>query len=106
MSAQRRPDPQRPIDPIVAELRDRRIEQGISQTVLAARFGAKQRALASRELGVNPPDLPTARRWAAALGAGLTLDHLSESGPAVAYRRGWDDCAAAVRAATEWGDNA
>lgn len=104
MSAQRRPDPQRPVDPIVAELRDWRIEQGISQAELAARFGAKQRALAAWELGVNPPDLPTVRRWAAALDAALTLSE-SADGSADAYRRGWNDCAHAARSATTWSDS-
>jgi transcriptional regulator with XRE-family HTH domain len=104
VSAQHRPQPQRPIDPIITELRDRRMKEDLSQADLGARFGVKQRALAAWEVGANMPDFATVRRWAAALGVNLTLDQLTDGSPAVAYRRGWDDCAEAARAATEWSE--
>jgi hypothetical protein len=52
--------------------------------------------------GLDRPNLLIVRQWAAALGVDLTLDQLTDDSPAVAYRRGWDDCAEAARSATTW----
>lgn len=103
MSAQRVRLVPRPVDPVIADLRALRVKANLSQAEVAGLIGAKQRALSSWESGVNTPDFPTVRQWAAALGVDLRLGELSDASPAQVYARGWDDCAAAAVAAVKRG---
>jgi ribosome-binding protein aMBF1 (putative translation factor) len=53
---------------LVRELTERRRAMGISQTVVAARMGTSQSALARLESGGSDPRLSTLERYARALG--------------------------------------
>lgn len=99
MSAQRRPEPQRPVDPIVAALRDARVERGTSQLTLALEMGVSQPVLSAWEVGKNQPGLAMLRRWTALLGLDLILAGTVDEPAGAVYARGWDDCAAAATAA-------
>jgi ribosome-binding protein aMBF1 (putative translation factor) len=54
---------------LLRALAARRIELGLSQTVVAARMGTSQSAVARLERGEADPKLSTIERFAAALGA-------------------------------------
>jgi DNA-binding XRE family transcriptional regulator len=53
---------------LLASLVDRRLEMGLSQTLVAARMGTSQSALARIETGDSDPRLSTVERYALALG--------------------------------------
>jgi len=54
-------------------VRDRRLEQGLSQSELAARAGMTQPALSRLEAGGTVPTIPVLDRLAAALGGELVV---------------------------------
>ena len=54
-------------DEVVAALAERRVRLGLSQTVVAARMGTSQSAVARLEAGRSDPRLSTLERYAAAL---------------------------------------
>lgn len=54
-------------DPLLAELRRRRTELGLTQRDLAERLGIGQRNVSDYERGRSAPTLHTLRRWAEAL---------------------------------------
>lgn len=58
---------------LVRALTDRRRALGISQTVIAARMGTSQSALARLEAGGSDPRLSTIERYAQALGEEVEL---------------------------------
>ena len=58
---------------LVRALTDRRRAMGISQTVIAARMGTSQSALARLEAGGSDPRLSTIERYARALGEEVEL---------------------------------
>lgn len=58
---------------LVRALSDRRREMGVSQTVIAARMGTSQSALARLEAGGSDPRLSTIERYAQALGEEVEL---------------------------------
>lgn len=58
---------------LVRALTDRRRALGISQTVVAARMGTSQSALARLEAGGSDPRLSTIERYAQALGEEVEL---------------------------------
>lgn len=58
---------------LVRALTERRREMGISQTVVAARMGTSQSALARLEAGGSDPRVSTVERYARALGEELEL---------------------------------
>jgi ribosome-binding protein aMBF1 (putative translation factor) len=64
---------------VVRRLADARQEQGLSQTVLAARMGTSQSVVARLESGTLDMRLSTLDRYAAALGLELVVD-VGESG--------------------------
>jgi ribosome-binding protein aMBF1 (putative translation factor) len=64
---------------VVRRLADARQEQGLSQTVLAARMGTSQSVVARLESGTLDMRLSTLDRYAAALGLELVVD-LGEPG--------------------------
>ena len=53
---------------LLRELAARRTELGLSQTIVAARMGTSQSAIARLEQGEADPKLSTIERYAAALG--------------------------------------
>lgn len=59
---------------LVADLVARREEQGLSQTLVAARMGTSQSAVARLERGDADVRISTLERYAAALGAELRYD--------------------------------
>jgi ribosome-binding protein aMBF1 (putative translation factor) len=61
---------------LVRELADRRERLGLSQTVVAARMGTSQSALARLESGDIDPRISTVERYALALGEELQLKHV------------------------------
>ncbi|CAN5754601.1 helix-turn-helix transcriptional regulator [soil metagenome] len=58
---------------LVRALSDRRRALGVSQTVIAARMGTSQSALARLEAGGSDPRLSTIERYAQALGEEVEL---------------------------------
>lgn len=64
----------RTVDPIVAELRAARLEQGITQADLAEAIGICEATLACGERGVSQTSLGNLRAWAQALGYRLKLE--------------------------------
>jgi ribosome-binding protein aMBF1 (putative translation factor) len=66
-AAQRRHD-------VVRRLADARQEQGLSQTIVAARMGTSQSVIARLESGTLDMRLSTLDRYAAALGLELVVD--------------------------------
>ncbi len=56
---------------VIGELVAARLEQGLSQTVVAARMGTSQSVVARLESGDNDVRLSTLERYAAALGCRL-----------------------------------
>jgi transcriptional regulator with XRE-family HTH domain len=56
---------------VVERLARRRVELGLSQTVVAARMGTSQSAVARLEAGRSDPRLSTLERYAAALGTSV-----------------------------------
>jgi transcriptional regulator with XRE-family HTH domain len=64
---------------VVRRLADARQEQGLSQTIVAARMGTSQSVVARLESGTLDMRLSTLDRYAAALGLELVVD-LGESG--------------------------
>lgn len=58
---------------LLRELAARRQELGLSQTVVAARMGTSQSALARLEGGESDPRISTVERYAIALDADLAL---------------------------------
>jgi transcriptional regulator with XRE-family HTH domain len=96
-------------NPLILELKARRIRAGLTQRDMAARLGCTQPAFSRWESGTRDPDLPTTQRWAAVVGAGLrveSLDVLGAGDMAEAYERGWEACARAVVAAARSGEPA
>lgn len=65
---------------VVGQLVAARHEQGLSQTVVAARMGTSQSVVARLESGDNDVRLSTLERYAAALGLRLDWDLRPESG--------------------------
>jgi predicted transcriptional regulator len=63
---------------LLRSLADRRRELGLSQTVVAARMGTSQSALARLESGDVDPRISTVERYA--LAVGQKLDHRRASG--------------------------
>lgn len=63
---------------VVAQLASARHEQGLSQTVVAARMGTSQSVVARLESGDNDVRLSTLERYAAALGLKLDWDLRAE----------------------------
>jgi len=59
---------------VVRRLADARQEQGLSQTVVAARMGTSQSVVARLESGTLDMRLSTLDRYAAALGLELVVD--------------------------------
>lgn len=107
MSNRKIPLPGGVLNPVVAELKARRIRAGLTQRAVAERMGCTQVAFSRWESGTRDPDLPTTQRWATVLGLGLyveSLDVLGAGDMAEAYGRGWEACAAAVAAAVKRGD--
>ena len=81
-------------------VRERRSTRGLSLRAAAVESGVPFTTIAGFEKGERIPDSPSLLSLLAWLG--LSLDWLT-GGPSNAvadYRRGWDDCAAAVRAVT------
>jgi transcriptional regulator with XRE-family HTH domain len=64
---------------VVRRLADARQEQGLSQTLVAARMGTSQSVVARLESGTLDMRLSTLDRYAAALGLELVVD-VGESG--------------------------
>jgi DNA-binding XRE family transcriptional regulator len=58
---------------LLRDLAERRRRSGLSQTVVAARMGTSQSALARLESGETDPRITTVERYARAIGAQLTL---------------------------------
>ncbi len=58
---------------LIRVLADRRQELGLSQTVVAARMGTSQSALARLESGESDPRISTLERYALALGEDLVV---------------------------------
>lgn len=54
-------------DPMLAELRQRRVALGLTQQDVAERLGIGQRNISDLERGRSAPTLHTLRRWAAAV---------------------------------------
>jgi transcriptional regulator with XRE-family HTH domain len=71
------------LDEAVAALARRRVALGLSQTVVAARMGTSQSAVARLEAGGSDPRLSTLERYAAALGTSVSfaLRSRPEEGP-------------------------
>lgn len=65
------------LDPIVEQLRDHRVTNGISQAAIAARIGTCQSAVSMWE-GGGGITLASVRRWANATGWDLTLTPLRQ----------------------------
>ncbi|MFA5787252.1 MAG: helix-turn-helix transcriptional regulator [Actinomycetota bacterium] len=63
---------------LLRSLADRRQKLGLSQTIVAARMGTSQSALARLESGEVDPRISTVERYALALGE--ELDHRSAAG--------------------------
>ncbi len=63
---------------VIDELVSARQEQGLSQTVVAARMGTSQSVVARLESGDNDVRLSTLERYAAALGLRLDWDLRAE----------------------------
>lgn len=61
------------IDPIVAELRQSRRRQRISQRALAAALGTQQSAVSEWETGKVQPSLTSVRAYADAVGCELAV---------------------------------
>ena len=61
------------IDPIVAELRARRLELGLTQAAVGRRMYVAKNRIATLETCPSSPSLDTIRRWAATLGMELRL---------------------------------
>jgi transcriptional regulator with XRE-family HTH domain len=59
-------------DEVLAALVERRQRLGLSQTVVAARMGTSQSAVARLEAGRSDPRLSTLTRYAAALGTTMS----------------------------------
>lgn len=66
----------RPVDPLVAELREIRLEQGWTQEDLANRVGITEHTLRSGENGINQTTLANLRAWSQALGYNLKLEKI------------------------------
>jgi ribosome-binding protein aMBF1 (putative translation factor) len=58
---------------LVRSLTERRRSMGVSQTIVAARMGTSQSALARLEAGESDPRISTVERYALALGEELEL---------------------------------
>ncbi len=58
---------------LLRELAERRQQRGLSQTVVAARMGTSQSALARLESGETDPRITTVERYARAIGQQLAL---------------------------------
>ena len=65
---------------LVRALAERRRAMGISQTVVAARMGTSQSALARLEAGGSDPRISTVERYARALGEELEIRAASSTG--------------------------
>jgi len=65
---------------VIDELVAARQEQGLSQTIVAARMGTSQSVVARLESGAIDVRLSTLERYAAAVGRGLDLRLRPESG--------------------------
>ncbi|WP_043512363.1 helix-turn-helix domain-containing protein [Actinoplanes sp. SE50/110] len=61
------------VDPIIAQLRDRRNQRGLKPYVLAGLAGLSQQYVYRTEAGLHSPRLDTLRAWADALGYDLAL---------------------------------
>jgi ribosome-binding protein aMBF1 (putative translation factor) len=72
---------------LVRSLAERRRKLGLSQTVVAARMGTSQSALARLEGGESDPRMSTVERYALAVGEELTHRRV----PAGTGRRGNED---------------
>lgn len=64
----------RRVDPVMTELRARRLELGLTQDDLADRIGISAFTVGRGEQGKVSPTLRTLRDWAKALGMKLTLE--------------------------------
>ncbi len=58
---------------LLRDLAERRRQSGLSQTVVAARMGTSQSALARLESGESDPRISTVERYARAIGEELAL---------------------------------
>lgn len=61
------------VEPIVAELRDLRLELNTKQQVLAEYLGVSRQCFSSWENGRVPPPLPVLRRWSKFFGKEVVL---------------------------------
>jgi transcriptional regulator with XRE-family HTH domain len=71
--------PRRQVPPIIAELREARLEQGMSQGKLADRIGySRHGGVARWERGEASPRLSSLIDWSQALGFQLKLHEITE----------------------------
>ena len=61
------PDIRADVDPLVDQLRARRVALGLNQRVFAQLVGASQSQVSETECGLTSPRLRTLRRWCDAL---------------------------------------
>jgi DNA-binding XRE family transcriptional regulator len=66
---------------LLRRLVEHRRELGLSQTLVAARMGTSQAALARLETGDTDPRISTVERYAAALGRELSVAQAGRSSP-------------------------
>ena len=65
---------ERPVDPLMAEFRTRRLEIGLTQAELSYRAGIDETTIRKCEAGKVSPMLTTLRAWAGALGVDLRME--------------------------------
>lgn len=68
----------RPVDPLMAALRARRIALGLTQETLSRRVGFVGETIRAGETGRNNPRLITLLCWAEALGVRLKLEEIDD----------------------------
>lgn len=81
-----RPGKVYPVDPILQELRVRRVEQGYSIAALAALLHVAKGTLRDWEMGVRHPKQDSVRAWAQALGYQPELLPIVDALPADTFR--------------------
>lgn len=66
----------RPVDPLMAAFRERRIALGLTQEMLAKRVGFVDKTIRDGEIGRHNPRLMTLQCWAQGLGFRLKLEDI------------------------------
>lgn len=73
-------DPTRQLHPLIFEIRKRRIEIGISQTLLAEKMGYDVDTIRRWEQGLNYPSYRALIDWSDCLGVTMTIKDIEQVG--------------------------